>query len=92
MTEQQIQRKIIKYLESEGHYVVKIVQATRSGIPDILSCVNGKFVGIEVKRPETVNNVSPLQLHNLCKITDTKGIAFVATSVADVERVLKDII
>jgi len=34
-SEQDIQRKIIKYLEAKGAYVVKVISASKSGVPDI---------------------------------------------------------
>jgi hypothetical protein len=37
MTEQQIQSKRIKQLESEGYYVLKLVKTNKNGIPDILA-------------------------------------------------------
>ena len=36
-TEQQIQSKRIKQLESEGYYVIKIIKANKNGLPDILA-------------------------------------------------------
>lgn len=41
---------------------------TKSGIPDILSCCNGKFLGIEVKAKN--GKPSELQLYNLKKIDE----------------------
>lgn len=90
MTEQQIQAKILTYLQKEiGAYCVKVVSATRAGVPDILACVAGKFVAIEVKRPETINTVSELQQYNLDLVKKCGGIAFVATSVNDVKAALE---
>lgn len=80
-SEQQIQKKITTYLESEGFYVVKVVSATKSGVPDILACCEGTFVGIEVKKPETRNNVSRLQEYNLSQIEDSGGLSLVAWNV-----------
>ena len=37
MTEQQIQSKRIKQLESEGYYVLKLVQTNKNGIPDVIA-------------------------------------------------------
>ena len=92
MKEQDIQKKIIKYLESKGHYVVKVQVASKAGVPDILTCVGGVFVGIEVKTPKTENNVSKLQEYNIKKIKESGGIAFVATSIEDVDNFLFDTI
>jgi Holliday junction resolvase len=51
MTEQDIQAKIMKRLRAEGYYVVKIVQATVTGLPDILALKPNEVRWIEVKRP-----------------------------------------
>jgi len=88
-TEQQIQKKITTYLDSlDESYVVKVISATKSGVPDILCCIGGTFVGIEVKRPESRNMVSKLQEYNLSQIESAGGYSLVAW---DVEMV-KDFI
>jgi Holliday junction resolvase len=51
MTEQDIQAKIMKRLRAEGYYVVKIVQATVTGLPDILALKPNEARWIEVKKP-----------------------------------------
>lgn len=47
----------------------------RSGIPDLLCCVNGYFVAIEVKASK--GKPSELQLWNIKKIKEAGGIAMV---------------
>jgi len=37
MTEQQIQSKRIKQLESEGYYVLKLIKTNKNGIPDLVA-------------------------------------------------------
>lgn len=76
--EKVIQSKIKNYLESKGAYVVKVIQATKSGVPDLLVCYKGLFIGIEVKKPSTKNNVSKLQQHNLNLIKLADGVSIVA--------------
>jgi Holliday junction resolvase len=88
MSEQQIQRKIIKWLEAEGHYVVKVISASKAGVPDVLACVRGKFIAIEVKTPGTKTNTSPLQDYNLSKIKDAGGISMVAWELEQVQRMI----
>ena len=92
MSEQQIQRKIIKYLESQGCYVVKVVSATKSGVPDIIGCYEGVFFGIEVKTPKTRNNVSKLQEYNLDKIREADGHSLVAWEVEQVEEFIQGLL
>lgn len=48
---------------------------TKSGIPDILACVNGYFVGVEVKAQN--GKPSELQLYNIRKIREAGGFAVV---------------
>lgn len=91
MREQVIQHKILKFLESKGCYVVKVIQASKAGVPDILACVGGKFVGFEVKKPETRKNTSKLQEYNLKKITEAGGKGYVVCSIDEVEQILNDL-
>ena len=91
MKEQDIQRKIIKYLESVGAYVVKVVASNKSGTPDILACYRGIFLAIEVKRPETKTNVSELQEYNIKKIKEAGGVAIVSWDLDAVKATIDNI-
>lgn len=91
MKEQTIQHNIIKFLESNGYYVVKVIQASKAGVPDLLACVNGRFVALEVKKPDTVKNTSKLQVYNLNKIKESGGNGYVVSSVKEVEGILKEL-
>jgi hypothetical protein len=57
-------------------YFTKIQQVAIRGIPDILLCVNGRFVGMELK---VDSEISALQLYNLMKIQEANGVAIIAT-------------
>lgn len=60
MTEQQIQSKKIKELESQGYYVIKLVKTNKNGIPDLIAIPpNSNVEFIEVKTP--IGKVSALQ-------------------------------
>ncbi|WP_326832189.1 VRR-NUC domain-containing protein [Aerococcus mictus] len=90
-SEKVIENKIKKYLDSLGAYYEKIHGESlfqSAGIPDILACVNGHFVGIEVKR-EKGNTTSALQDYKLKAITNAGGVAIVARSVQDVQECLQ---
>ena len=51
MTEQQIQTKKIKELESQGYYVIKLINTNKNGIPDLLAIPKDSDVlFVEVKR------------------------------------------
>lgn len=75
--EKRFETKIKKFLDSEGAYYVKYFanRNTRSGIPDILACVNGHFVAIEVKADK--GTVKPLQEHHCTEIRLAGGFAFI---------------
>lgn len=89
MTESQIQKKIIDYLESIGAYVVKIITCNRSGVADILVCLKGVFLAIEVKAPG--GRVAPLQKHHQKLVNDSGGHSIIAYSVDDVREWLKSL-
>lgn len=53
MTEQQIQSKKIKELESQGYYVIKLVMTNKHGIPDLIAIPpNADILFVEVKKPD----------------------------------------
>ena len=47
--ESKIQKKVCHRLEKNGWYVVKIIQSTKNGWPDLQALKNGKTIYIEVK-------------------------------------------
>lgn len=88
--EKKVENNIKKYLDKLGAYYLKVHGSMYqpAGTPDILACVNGKFIGIEVKRPNG-GTVSALQKNKLKKIELAGGVAVVARSVEDVSAMLK---
>ena len=69
MTEQQIQSKRIKELESEGYYVIKLIKTNKNGIPDILAIHPDKGVLFsEVKTPK--GKLSKLQEFRLKELKE----------------------
>jgi Holliday junction resolvase len=60
LKEQQIQAKLIKELEQQGYYVIKLVKTNKNGIPDLIAIPKNSDVEFfEVKRHD--GKVSPLQ-------------------------------
>lgn len=59
MSEAKIQAKVQRNLERAGWYVVKIIQTTRNGWPDLQAIKNGETVYIEVK--DVGKDADPLQ-------------------------------
>ena len=77
MNEKRFEMKIRKELEKYNAWVLKTwgngIQ--RAGIPDLIVCLNGHFVGIEVKAEK--GKPSELQKYNIKKIKEAGGIAMI---------------
>lgn len=58
-------------------YAVKIQQVAILGTPDILACINGWFVALELKRDDK-SKPDPRQKYELDKIDSANGVALVA--------------
>jgi Holliday junction resolvase len=75
--EGRIKAKVTKILREEGVYY--FFPAThgygRSGVPDIVCCVAGKFLGIECKAGK--NKPTALQVHEIEQIRRAGGAAVV---------------
>lgn len=88
--EKNVENQIKRYLDSLGAYYLKVHGSAYqpAGTPDILACVRGRFIGIEVKRPSG-GVVSELQKSKLKKIKKAGGVPIIARSVEDVSSMLK---
>ena len=72
--EKNFENRIKSFLKEKGCYFIKYWgggEFTKAGVPDILACCNGRFLGVEVKAPN--GKPSPLQIHNLKKIEESGG-------------------
>jgi Holliday junction resolvase len=69
--EGRISGKIMDALRAEGVFCFKIHggPTMMAGLPDIIACVDGQFLGLETKVPEKRSNVSPIQkrVHQLLR-------------------------
>ena len=75
--EKTFENKVKKYIEEQDGWQVKFFanRMTKTGIPDILACINGYFVAIEVKAQN--GKPSELQKHHIKKINDARGYAII---------------
>lgn len=103
-SEKGAQRAILDYLALIGAFAIRINSGgvvseykgrrrfvrfnNQPGCTDIVCCVAGSFVGIEVKGPD--GRLTPKQAACIDAIRVAGGLAIVATSVADVERALRE--
>ena len=76
-------QRIIKALRHEGAFVLKVHGGPYqvAGVPDLLCCVRGRLIGLEVKVGS--NNATPLQEKTMADIRAAGGIAAVVRSVEE---------
>ena len=67
MSEAKYQSKVIKKLEADGFYVIKIIRASPNGIPDLIALKPNEVRFIEVKGTKTP--VSKLQEYRIKELT-----------------------
>ena len=89
MLESTIQARIMKGLKDAGVYAHKNIVSNKKGIPDIICCVRGTYVALEVKRPG--GKPTELQLYNLEQIRKSGGIAEIVYSLEEVQIILRNI-
>lgn len=77
MREKDFEKKVKAFLKEGGCWVLKTWSngVQRQGIPDLLVCCNGHFVGVELKAEK--GRSSDLQLWNIEEIRKAGGIAIV---------------
>lgn len=75
--EKTFENKVKSYLKSKGAWVVKFFANgyTQKGVPDLLCCLNGRFLAIEIKSEN--GRPSPLQLYTIDEIKKANGLALV---------------
>ena len=74
MSEATYQKKLIKELEAEGYYVLKLISTNKAGIPDLVALKPDDVKFLEVKGKLT--KVSELQKY---RIKELKKLGFYAT-------------
>jgi len=87
--EAQLSENITKALKKEakkrGHelFIFKVHghDQQMSGVPDLLACYRGRFIGLEVKMPG--NHPSPRQIYVMDRIAWAGGIVLVPYSVSE---------
>jgi Holliday junction resolvase len=87
--ESKIQSRILKGLKEAGIYAHKNIATNRSGIPDIIACVDGAYVALEVKSPG--GKPTELQLYNIEQIRKSGGIAEIVYSWEDVAKLIRSL-
>lgn len=93
MREKTFENQVKEFLAAEGCWILKTWSngVQRQGVPDLLICCNGYFLGVELKN-ET-GKPSELQKWNVEKIREAGGIAIVLypDQFNDFKEMIKDI-
>lgn len=84
-------RKIMDALRAEGWFCFKIHGGAMmmAGLPDVVVCAEGLFIGIETKHNETREGTSVTQDLRRDQIREAGGVYAVATSPAEAVRVVR---
>lgn len=91
--EVKVKKKVVDILKA--HNVYYFFPSThgfgRSGVPDVVCCINGKFAAFEIKAGS--NQPTPLQQREIRRIQETKGIAAVIreTNIDLVATIIKEL-
>jgi Holliday junction resolvase len=77
LNEKQFENKVKKFLKDNGIWYFKVWGGgySKAGIPDLICCVNGHFVAIELKGSD--GKPSELQKYNIRKISECNGIGVI---------------
>ena len=92
--EAKLSRKIMDALRLEGHFCFKVhgSEYMMAGLPDIIVCANGYFIGLETKLPSTRSNTSPRQEYVHSLINASNGTAAVVCSPAEALAIVHRVI
>ncbi len=92
MAEKDIVNRIIKYLKTVPQCFAWKQHGgmySTSGIPDIIACINGRFLAFEVKTEKGM--LTKLQEITIQRIKEAKGKAFKVTSLEEVKSILESL-
>lgn len=85
-----IQQEIINYLKDRRIFHFRVnADINTVGIPDLIVCYRGYFIGLEVKTKK--GKISKLQLEVAKEISNNGGFVCFPTSVEDVKNLINKI-
>ena len=90
--ESKVKKKVVDLLKAAGSYYFYPVTGGwgNSGVPDVVVCHKGRFIGIECKAGK--NKPTKLQQKNLSDIAAAGGIALIVNedNIDDVSRMINE--
>lgn len=92
--ESKLSRKIMDELRLEGWFAFKIhgSEFMMAGLPDIIVCAEGQFIGLETKMPQSRSNVSPRQHLVHSQIENAGGTARVVCSPGEAIAAVREVL
>jgi len=77
--EKRVKKRVVEILKKyKAYYFYPVTGGYgASGVPDIIACYNGRFLGIEVKADAKKRGPTALQQKNLRQINETGGVGVV---------------
>jgi len=92
MSETTLKSNVLKLIKKhyKDAFIYKAADRFTSGIPDLLMCIDGKFIAIELKVKG--NHTTPIQDYTLERILDAGGRTAVCYSTTEVMQFLKEVI
>ncbi len=90
MNETALKKDVMKYIKKTypNNFLYKTCDRFTVGIPDLIMCINGKFIAIELK--VGYNKPTPMQIRNIKKIKAAGGIAACCWTLDEVKEVLNE--
>lgn len=87
--EKKLQDKCISYLKSKGIYFINKFGDGRSGkgCPDLITCINGKFVAFELK--SGVNDMQADQIIHKKRIIKSGGLHYSPYTLEEFTRIVE---
>lgn len=87
-----IRKNLMKEFPGSVFYKMHGSEYMESGIPDLIGCIEGKFVAIEVKHPDTSHDVTPIQQARMDRIHEAGAIVLVAEDSEEAIEVINRIL
>jgi hypothetical protein len=84
-------RDIMNALRVEGWFCFKVhgTELVMAGLPDIIVCAEGLFVGLETKEPDKRDNTSARQDYIHDRIREAGGVVHVVVTPAEAVSVVR---
>ena len=90
--EAKVKAKVVKLLKEAGvyYFYASTHGFGRSGVPDLVCCMSGRFIGIECKAGK--NKPTPLQEKEMAAIRDAGGTTLVVNedNINDVKELINE--